>query len=44
MKRVEKIRIPMTERAFFQMLGMIVIIAIVFIIAFTMQPQTYGWF
>ena len=44
MREMEKIKIPMTEKAFFQMLGMLIIIAIVFIIAFIMQPPTYGWF
>ena len=38
------VRVPMTERAFFQFLMMGVIILILFIVAFTLQPQTYGWF
>lgn len=44
MSQMKKIKLPITERAFFQWIMFIIFTIVLFIVAFALQPQTYGWF
>lgn len=42
--QMKKIKLPITERAFFQWIMFIIFTIVLFIVTFALQPQTYGWF